>query len=130
MSQPCVYTAYAEDESVLYIGHTDNFTRRMEWHRTYSPWTLDCWSTEVFTFPSIDEARGFERFAIGKLNPPWNWRSRSIPNPVKKPSLAEGKAEVARRRSSPDYMQSAEFRSLTERVNGLPGYTAPSAVSA
>lgn len=128
MSRPCVYTAYAEDGSVLYVGHTDDLSRRMHWHRSYSPWTLDCWTIETVEFPTVTEARAAELYVIAHFNPPWNWRSRTIPNPRRKPTLAENRAEVLRRRTAPDYEDSAEWRARCSALTDV--LSAPTAVSA
>ena len=47
------------------------------------------------------------------------WRLRTVPNPRRKPSLADNKAEVARRRAALDYANSAEWRSICSSLDGL-----------
>lgn len=67
-----VYYLYGADGSLLYIGSTNNLTRRCDHHRHNTPW----WSevTQVINTPcaSLDAARAVEVAAIHDEAPRYN----------------------------------------------------------
>jgi predicted GIY-YIG superfamily endonuclease len=68
----CVYTAYAADGAVLYIGSATHLERRMGWHRLHSPWFPAMASYSEDWYPTRKLAYELEAEAIRAELPPWN----------------------------------------------------------
>ena len=119
MSDFTVYVALDSDNKVLYVGSTTDMAKRMVWHVDNSPWIID--ASGLIQVPCDSKAAMLaeERRLIAKHDPPWNWLGRYMPNPRRKPSIAECREELATRRSAPDYINTAEFRLKREALNRL-----------
>ena len=67
-----VYTFYAEDGSVLYVGCTNNMAHRLTNHTTGREWFPEVARMEVQRYPSEVEGLAAERALIESLNPRHN----------------------------------------------------------
>jgi predicted GIY-YIG superfamily endonuclease len=69
-----VYTAWDANQRPLYVGCTNDVTRRMRGHRYTSAWYRQHASVTVMEFPTEAEALAIERRQIQKLRPGGNIR--------------------------------------------------------
>lgn len=69
-----VYLAYAEDNTLLYVGHTRDVRKRMACHRATAEWPHDVARIAVEEYPTAEEARWVERTYIADLEPLHNVR--------------------------------------------------------
>ena len=112
-----VYIDFAEDGSILYIGATTDYAKRVGQHVDESPWTFDVAHTAFIHVSSKAEAHAVERMLIAAHNPPNNWLGRSIPNPRPRPTREENIAACHARRNAPDYADCVLVRRMREALN-------------
>ena len=70
--KPEVYRAYNPDGTLLYVGSTRWYAKRVQDHERFAPW----WSVGIFwlheTYPTMTDARAAERAAIKAEHPLMN----------------------------------------------------------
>lgn len=77
----CVYRAYADDGSLLYVGSSNHPTARYGYHELNSPWWLFKADVREEWHPSLAVARYAELVAIETEHPRWNVHGRSHQHP-------------------------------------------------
>lgn len=71
-----VYRAYDTDGRLLYIGCTNNFTRRIGYHRNVTEWYPDAAKWLRNEYPDRERAEMVEARAIRRLQPIHNIKSQ------------------------------------------------------
>ena len=67
-----VYHCYDESSNLLYVGRSNNVSRRMKAHRSQSGWFNRCASVGIIYCDSLDEAKELEDKSILELFPEFN----------------------------------------------------------
>jgi hypothetical protein len=61
---PCLYRCFNDAGALIYIGSTPRYLKRLQGHRTRTPWWDEVAETTDERYPTIFEARAAERLAI------------------------------------------------------------------
>jgi predicted GIY-YIG superfamily endonuclease len=78
-----VYRLFAEDDSLLYVGISDNFGRRWKQHAHAQPWWPGVKRQTVEWFDTREDARAAETRAIHDECPTHNWQE--VPASLRQP---------------------------------------------
>lgn len=90
---PAVYRLIGHDDTVLYIGCSENLVSRVESHRSQEYWPLVA-SVSFEEFPTLAKALDVEEALIRALHPPYNveYTSRSKRPGRRRPRFANASA--------------------------------------
>lgn len=78
MSAATVYRAYDENDTLLYVGMTTNWTLRQRAHRKTAPWWAAMTVVDLEEFPTATDALDAEGDAIREESPRFNRTTKRI----------------------------------------------------
>ncbi len=84
-----LYRHFGHDETLLYVGITNEPPVRLRAHRKASPWWDDVARTTYEAHPSREALKRAERAAIKAEHPLWNVVHNKTPRPAPKPAVVQ-----------------------------------------
>lgn len=101
-----VYVAHAVDDSVLYVGITNDIKRRLKEHRASSSWWGLHDKIKTTTYPSRTEAKTVESDLIARLSPSHNVAETDRHAEAVRASWGKRKHRLTEKHSEPRFIAS------------------------